>query len=202
VALERLDPVLRRGLEPLVARLPGVDPNAVTWLGAGTGVLAAGLLWVGGAPAFGAAAALVALSYVLDVLDGQLARAHGKESRWGDYLDHALDRVVDSALLLAVAYDPACMRSPVPGLWATVATLLGSYLGTQAQASGLSRDYAGFSRTDRLALLGAAAALAAVGPNLLGPAVIACGLGGAFTFLARGWRARGALTRPGPGPGR
>jgi len=202
VALERLDPLLRRGLQPVVVRMAEVDPNGITWFGAALGGLAALLLFTARGPAaLLGAAVLVGLSYVLDVLDGQVARAHDRQSPWGDYLDHVLDRVVDSALLLGVAYNPTLGVTHATGLWATVATLLGSYMGTQAAASGLGRDYGGFSRTDRLALLALAAALAAVGPNLLGPAVIACGVGGLYTFVVRGWRARAALTR-GSGPDR
>ena len=39
-------------------------------------------------------AVLMAAAMALDGLDGNLARATGKVTRWGDYLDHTLDRVL------------------------------------------------------------------------------------------------------------
>lgn len=207
MALERLDPLLRRALEPAVRRLGAVDPNAITWGSAAVGLASAALLWQAPADAPGrpwllAGALGIALSYVLDVLDGQVARHHGRTSVWGDFLDHALDRVVDAALLVGISANAARVGDLLLGLGATVATLLGSYMGTQAAASGLGRDYGGFSRTDRLALLALGAGLAAFGVDALVPVLWICGAGGLYTFVVRGWRARRALRgRPGPGTG-
>ena len=46
---------------------------------------------------------LVILASVLDAMDGNIARTYGKTTRYGDYLDHTIDRVVDIALLLVAA---------------------------------------------------------------------------------------------------
>lgn len=70
-----------------------VRPNHVTFAGA---VLTYGaLLWVAFAAEAGPAAALVwvplALGYVLDSADGQLARLQGRSSAYGEWVDHVLD---------------------------------------------------------------------------------------------------------------
>jgi phosphatidylglycerophosphate synthase len=202
VALERIDPLLVRLLAPATRRLGRVDPNSVTWLGTGMGLAAALVLWRAPGPPAGSvwlvvSAGAIAVSYLLDVLDGTVARAHGRTTAYGDFLDHTLDRVVDTALLLAIAHNTAWFADSRLGLWAVVGMLLGSYMGTQARSSGLSRDLSGFSRTDRLALLVLGAVVSAVPLerpiNGLAPAVVLVGVGGVYTFVHRAVRGRSAL---------
>ena len=71
---------------------------------------------------------------ILDGLDGQLARQTGQVTRWGDYLDHTLDRLLDAMWVIAIASSTAWVDDPVLGWAAAWFTLLGSYMGTQAQA--------------------------------------------------------------------
>jgi len=142
-------------LVPLARGLRRVDPDVFTWLslvaalGGGlafalSGPDAAWLLWVGWA--------LVLTNSVLDLLDGKVAVMTGKASARGDYLDHTIDRFSDTAFLLGLALSP-WVRVEV-GMLAIVFTLLTSYLGTQAQAVGIGRNYGGLlGRADRMALL-------------------------------------------------
>jgi len=202
VALERFDPLLVRLLAPATRRLEGVDPNTVTWCGTLVGLGAAAVLWRAPGPPAGSiwlvvSAVAIASSYLLDVLDGTLARTYGRATPYGDFLDHTLDRVVDTALLLAVAHNLAWFGDSRLGLWAVVGMLFGSYMGTQARSSGLPRDLSGFSRTDRLALLALGALVSAVPLeqpiNGLAPAVVLVGVGGVYTFVYRFLRGRAAL---------
>jgi len=202
VALERIDPLLVRLLAPATRRLSGVDPNTVTWVGALVGLGAAAVLWRAPGPPAGSpwlvlAAVAIAASYLLDVLDGTVARAWDRTTAYGDFLDHTLDRVVDTVLLLAIAHNPAWFADSRWGLWAAVGMLLGSYMGTQARSSGLPRDLSGFSRTDRLALLALGALVSAVPLahpiDGLAPAVALVGIGGLYTFVHRAVRGRAAL---------
>ncbi|MDF2955500.1 MAG: Phosphatidylglycerophosphate synthase [Candidatus Alkanophagales archaeon MCA70_species_2] len=98
------------------------------------------------------AAGLLGVSALLDALDGALARELRAESKKGDFLDHALDRYADVLVLCGVifgGYTPAKI-----GVAAVVGVLLTSYMGTQAQAVGFSREYRGIlSRADRLLIL-------------------------------------------------
>jgi len=101
------------------------------------------------------ASVLVLLSGYLDALDGKVARLTGKSSRKGDFIDHVLDRYSDVLLIGAIAVSSWC--SPYLGLVAMVGVLLTSYMGTQAQAVGAGRRYAGLlGRADRMVLLIAA----------------------------------------------
>ncbi|HET6403309.1 MAG TPA: CDP-alcohol phosphatidyltransferase family protein [Candidatus Thermoplasmatota archaeon] len=106
-------------------------------------------------------AALVCVNAVLDGLDGRLARLTNTSSRRGDYLDHVVDRYSDAVILLGLALSP--LGSLEWGLFALAGTFLTSYMGTQAQALGLGRNYAGWlGRADRLAILIVVPALVAV----------------------------------------
>ena len=93
---------------------------------------------------------LVLVAGVLDALDGALARHQGTDGPYGDFLDHTIDRIVDVGLLVAIGMNAAFVSNMSAGLTAGLLTLLGSYMGTQAQSVGLDRIYGGFSRADRM----------------------------------------------------
>jgi archaetidylinositol phosphate synthase len=101
---------------------------------------------------FLAVAGLVLASGIFDVIDGEVARATGRSSRKGDFLDHVLDRYADMFILVGIGFSGYAL--PVLALAALVSLLLTSYMGTQAQAVGQGRQYSGIlSRADRLLLL-------------------------------------------------
>lgn len=98
------------------------------------------------------AAVFVLVSGFLDALDGKVARISSRASKRGDFVDHVIDRYSDVVLLAAIALSSRCEVSI--GLFAVIGVLLASYMGTQAQALGLSREYRGIlGRADRLAVL-------------------------------------------------
>lgn len=98
------------------------------------------------------ASVAVSLNAILDGLDGRVARLGNLTSKRGDYLDHVIDRYSDVAILLGLAFSP--LGSLPWGILALVGTFLTSYMGTQAQALGLGRMYAGFlGRADRLVIM-------------------------------------------------
>jgi archaetidylinositol phosphate synthase len=98
------------------------------------------------------AAAMVGLNGLLDALDGKVARLVAKESKRGDFVDHVIDRYADVFILAGIALSPYC--SLFTGLFAVIGVMLASYMGTQAQALGLRREYRGIlGRADRLVLL-------------------------------------------------
>ncbi|HBJ29967.1 MAG TPA: hypothetical protein DDY93_01180 [Dehalococcoidia bacterium] len=93
--------VVRLGV--VFERLP-FTPNQVTLMSAAVGV-AAGILfifdqWLAGAIS-------VFASMVLDGLDGEVARRKNMKSKYGAFLDTMLDRVVDTTVVLGVAYSSA-----------------------------------------------------------------------------------------------
>ncbi len=86
--------VVVRALLPL-----RVAPTAVVVVHAMVGLVAAALVWRG---SFVAAALLLQLKTVLDNADGQLARASGKVTDLGRYLDTECDALVNVALFVAL----------------------------------------------------------------------------------------------------
>jgi phosphatidylglycerophosphate synthase len=109
-----------RWLAPLAAMLgPRVPPDAVTVLAflAGVGCAVAAVL-----DDLRPALALWIANRVLDGLDGTLARAHGRESAFGAYLDIVLDFVVYAAVPLALV-----ARQPTPELAIAGVVLLAAF---------------------------------------------------------------------------
>ncbi|HTW77763.1 MAG TPA: CDP-alcohol phosphatidyltransferase family protein [Thermoplasmata archaeon] len=100
-------------------------------------------------------AVLIFLTGLFDVLDGEVARATGRTSVRGDFLDHVVDRYADLVIVIGIA--ASGFANPILALLALASLLLTSYMGTQAQAVGQGRLYAGLlSRADRLVVLAVA----------------------------------------------
>ena len=97
-------------------------------------------------------AAMVFLTAVLDALDGIVARLRDLSSKRGDLVDHTLDRVADIIILGGIAL--GSIVDIEVGFAAIIGVLMLSYMGTQAQAVGAGREYAGLlGRADRLIVL-------------------------------------------------
>ncbi len=111
---------------------------------------------------FIAAAILLLLSGLLDVLDGALARRTGRATRAGALLDSTLDRVADALPLvgLAVAFAPLGLAW-LPAL-AIVTGFTVPYARARAEALGARLPFLWMRRAERLLLTAAALALADV----------------------------------------
>jgi len=152
VVLDRFRPAADRLLVPVAQRLTKVNPNAVSWAALLTAIAAGVSFYRGGAWFLIYALVLTLASAYLDALDGRIARLANKASARGDFIDHVFDRYADVFLLGGVAFSVYCGLGV--GLLAIVGVLLTSYMGTQAQAVGQGRRYAGLlGRADRLVLL-------------------------------------------------
>ena len=93
----------RATIEQPVARVfarTGLSPNALTLIGfaiAGVGAgLAAAQIWL-------LAGLVVAFGAVFDLFDGALARATGKTSRFGAFLDSTMDRAGEAVVYIGIA---------------------------------------------------------------------------------------------------
>lgn len=220
MAFEKARGVHTRMLKPIVDRMSNVDPSTLTWISV---LFAAGCCYLiatagrdtdGGWRLIGAFALLL-IAAELDALDGAVARAYDKVSKYGDWLDHTIDRLVDIALLVAIGLNSEWTVHWL-GWAAATLTLLGSYMGTQAQSVGLGRNYGGFGRADRLVvtfvglILGAIMAFNGIedygtvtldtslfyydiGINALSAVLIISLAGGIWTFLKRAIAARREL---------
>ena len=214
MALEQLRKRWESITSPLVSSFGRTNPAILTWLALPIGIAASVLVFTAPRSDTGAlmllgSAFLITFSMVLDGLDGQLARQTGQVSRWGDYLDHTFDRLLDAMWIIAIASSPAWVGDPALGWAAAWFTILGSYMGTQAQAVSGGRNYRGFSRADRTILTIAALALTGIfwligvedfssapAPfdhlemNPLSAVVLVSGIGGIYTFFVRYLQAR------------
>ena len=220
MAFEKARGAHTRMLKPIVDRMSNVDPSTLTWISV---LFAAGCCYLiatagrdseGGWRLLGAFALLL-VAAELDALDGAVARAYDKVSKYGDWLDHTIDRVVDLALLIAIGINTAWVGPTWLGWSAATMTLLGSYMGTQAQSVGLGRNYGGFGRADRLVttfvglILGAIMAFQGTadvvipdviadligfnGINALSAVLLISLAGGIWTFLKRAMASRREL---------
>jgi len=161
MSIESLRPKIQKILNPIVkffSRLP-ITPNGWTILSL-VCAFGAGVAFAFGKPLLGVI--LVILNAFLDVLDGALSRYMNKASPVGDYLDHVFDRYADTAIVVGILIwgivGTNAWTCPVPawviGIIAITGVLLSSYMGTQAQAVGLKRNYGGMlGRADRLIIL-------------------------------------------------
>ncbi len=136
---------LSRWLTPIARHIP-LSPNAITVVALALNLIGAGLLAVGGRQPvlFLAAIVLVALGGFADALDGIVARLQQKKTRFGDFLDHACDRISDTALI-------ACWMignhvGEVLLVSAVIVIMLNGYLSTQIEATFRERNYESLGR--------------------------------------------------------
>jgi CDP-diacylglycerol---glycerol-3-phosphate 3-phosphatidyltransferase len=145
-------------LEPvalLAARL-GIPPTAITVAGFGLSVFAGWAFWSGW---FRAAGALLLAAGICDMVDGAAARASGRVSASGAFLDSTLDRYSEIAALAG-----ACLyylhRPGAPDATTAVAVLLAlagslmvSYVKARAEAVGTTCDVGIAERPERMVVL-------------------------------------------------
>lgn len=136
----------RTGLTPDMASLLGLIVNAAVAV-----VLATGRLGLGGL--------LLLIAAPFDMIDGALARATGKGSPYGAFLDSNLDRYSEVllffGLLWHVQHDPthATMRALLIYACAT-GSLLVSYARARAEALGFDNEVGILARPERVVGLG------------------------------------------------
>jgi CDP-diacylglycerol--glycerol-3-phosphate 3-phosphatidyltransferase len=143
-----------------------VTPNALTTAGVSLCLAAAVIVyfedhdqllffWLG--------AFVFVVGSILDILDGALARAGGKTTPFGSFLDSTTDRVGEGAMLGAIALIFSRQGNEV-ALGATIAAVAGSFLVSytraKAEALGLRGDVGFGSRAERVVVITAGLVLA------------------------------------------
>ena len=146
----------------------GLTPNALTVIGfIGTcvaAIAAASQAWL-------AAGVLVITFGIFDLFDGALARATGKTSRFGAFLDSTLDRTGENLVLAGVAFGCAQAQFPVGVAMAVLALSFASvvtYTRAKAEVVGLHGEVGVAPRPERLAILSVGLALAGIPGGVLG----------------------------------
>ena len=170
---------VRAGVEQPVARVfgrLGLTPNVLTLIGLAIAVVAA---YFAATQAWLIAGLLVAFGAVFDLFDGALARATGKTSRFGAFLDSTMDRAAEAVVylgLLLAGLTSELQPLAVGAGAAMAASFLVSY--TRARSESL-----GFSPGNRMASVGLAPRevrsvilvlgliVAGLGPAYVAPAV-------------------------------
>ena len=132
----------------------GISPNALTVFGF---TMTLGVAWVLSTGHFFLSGFLVLLSGSLDFLDGALARATGRSTKFGAFLDSTLDRFSDAALFLGLLAYYASQGSHYLEIVLIGAALTGSlvtsYTRARAEGLGLKDEVGVFTRTERIILL-------------------------------------------------
>jgi CDP-diacylglycerol---glycerol-3-phosphate 3-phosphatidyltransferase len=109
------------------------------------------------------AAVVFVVGSILDILDGALARAGGKTTPFGSFLDSTTDRVGEGAMLGAIALIFSRHGNEI-ALASTIAAIAGSFLVSytraKAEALGLRGDVGFGSRAERVVVITAGLVLA------------------------------------------
>jgi CDP-diacylglycerol--glycerol-3-phosphate 3-phosphatidyltransferase len=103
---------------------------------------------------------------VIDALDGAVARAHGKMTPFGGFLDSTLDRMSEGVILGAIALvfaDRDEMVALACVFVVLVASFLISYTRAKAEALGLKGDVGLMARLERIVVLAIAMPFAGLG---------------------------------------
>ena len=153
----------------------GVHPNTITTIGT--------LFVVGSGVAFGfgeirLGGALLLLSGIFDVLDGQVARQGGKTTIFGAFYDSTLDRVGEGAVFSGLIFyflaGPLSNELKTPALGASlvalVSSLIVSYARARAEGLGVECKVGIAARAERILLLGLPTLMFGAGPGR--PAVL------------------------------
>lgn len=133
----------------------GVHPNVVTVVGT-LGTILGAVLLIGQGFLF-AGCMVVTFFVFLDLLDGAMARATGKVSKFGAVLDATGDRLSDAAIFGAIAYWYGVHAQQG---WMLAAALLclvlgqaTSYVKARAEGVGLTCDVGIAERAERLIIV-------------------------------------------------
>jgi CDP-diacylglycerol--glycerol-3-phosphate 3-phosphatidyltransferase len=123
------------------------------------------------------AAVVFVTGSLLDILDGALARAGGKTTPYGAFLDSTTDRVSEGFMLTAIAYILATQHRPVfvaVAMAAVAGSFLVSYTRAKAEAIGLRGDVGIGSRAERVVVITAGLVLAPWGVLPWALVLLAC----------------------------
>lgn len=152
--------VIRRALGRRASTLParalartGITPNQLTVLGL---LLTIGVAWILSRGDFLLGGFLVLLSGAFDLLDGELARATGRTTRFGALLDSTFDRFSEAALFLGLMsyYANQGSYQEIMLIGAAMAgSMTTSYVKARAEGLGLTCEVGLFTRPERVIVL-------------------------------------------------
>ena len=144
MALEKFRSTWENIVNPIIDSISTWKPSTLTWIALPLGVLGGLAVLMAPNDTYGAnmlfgGTLLITFAITLDALDGPLARRTGQVTRWGDYLDHTFDRLLDAVWIVCLA-GSVFVGDLTLGLAAAWLILLGSYMGCLLYTSPSPRD--------------------------------------------------------------
>lgn len=124
-----------------MARRSPLSPNAITVLALLLNLGGAACLYLGAQRPilFLVAIAFIAIGGLADALDGIVAREQQRQTRYGDFLDHVLDRISDTAVAAGWLLGNQVREELI--VVAVIIIMLNGYIGTQIEATWRERNY-------------------------------------------------------------
>ena len=145
--LQSLRPLLTKILNP-IAKYLNINPNVITIISPFVALIAAygfanKLLLLG--------CAAILFSGFLDVMDGAVARYHGKASKFGAFLDSTIDRFADAIIYIGVILGGYC--DWFVGVLAIHSAICVSYVRARAESQGAECNIGIAERAVRMIIL-------------------------------------------------
>ena len=145
--LQSLRPLLTKILNPIAQNL-NINPNIVTIISPFVAVIAA----YGFANHMLILATLAILfSGFLDVMDGAIARYHGRASKFGAFLDSTMDRFADAIIYIGIIFGGYC--DWFVGILAIHSAITVSYVRSRAESQGAECNIGIAERAVRMIIL-------------------------------------------------
>ncbi len=149
----KLGHLLDKPLAPLAKRI-SADPNTLSIIG--FLITAAAACVIPSNPGNGGM--LILLGGMFDMLDGVVARANGKSTKFGAFLDSTLDRYSDALIFFAIAwyfFEKGNLEGVLFTIGSLVGALLISYVRARAEGLGVECKVGVMERPERVVLLAA-----------------------------------------------
>lgn len=157
----RIRPYWDRYMRPVGAAIArtNVSPDVVTVIGVGIQAFAAALILQGRLLAAGL---VTVAAGIADVLDGAIAKAQQRASKWGGLLDSTTDRLTDALIFLSLAwlYGVSPDVADREGKWiaalalvALVFSYLVSYVKARAESLGFECNVGLIERAERVIIV-------------------------------------------------
>jgi CDP-diacylglycerol--glycerol-3-phosphate 3-phosphatidyltransferase len=148
---------LARVVDPVARALlrAGVSPDLVTIAG-GIGVVVGAVVFATRGMLL-LATLVVTLAALTDLVDGAMARARGRPSRYGALLDSTVDRVADGAIFGSLVYWLATTDQHAAAVAALLCLITGqivSYVRARAEGLGFTCNVGLIERPERLIIVG------------------------------------------------
>ena len=137
-------------LLPLVKVFSFVPPNFITFSGLLVVIIAAILIFIG---KFRIGGVVFMAGSILDAVDGQIARAEGKTSKFGAFLDSTLDRYAEFFIFFSIAFAGKGYFLTCLCFVAILGTFLTSYTRARADSLGVDIKEGFFTRVERIIII-------------------------------------------------